>query len=94
MRQDLTWGDVKAASPLCDLGVLVLSQLLVVIQYHRGALVRHAKFVGVHRHAGHPPHTEVKRGDGVTQLASKGQDEASQAGIHMQQQVVAPGHLQ
>ena len=76
-RGDLTWGDVQAPSPLSDLGVLELPELLGVLQHHRGALVGHAKLVGVHRHAGHPPHAEVKRGDGVPQLASKGQDEAS-----------------
>lgn len=53
----------------------------------------HAKLVGVHRHAGDPLHTEVEGGDGVPQLASEGQHEAPQAGVHMQQQVVAPGHL-
>lgn len=68
-----TWGDVEASSPFCDLGVLVLPQLLVVVQHHGGALVRHAELVGVHRHAGHPLHAEVKGGDGVAQLAGKGQ---------------------
>ena len=88
-----TWRDVEASSPLSDLGVLVLPQLLAVVQHHRGALVRHAKLVGVHRHAGHPLHTEVKGGDGVPQLAGKGQDKAPQTGIHMQQEVVPPCHL-
>ncbi len=67
-----TWRDVEASGPLSDLGVLVLAQLLAVVQHHRGALVRHAKLVGVHRHAGHPLHAEVKGGDGVPQLAGKG----------------------
>ena len=42
-----TWRDVEASSPLSDLGVLLLPQLLSVVQHHRGALVRHAKLVGV-----------------------------------------------
>ena len=72
-----TYGDVEASSPLIDLGVLVLPQLLAVVQHHRGALVRHAKLVGVHRYTGHPLHTEVKRGNGVPQLAGKGKGTAS-----------------
>ena len=88
-----TWGDVEASSPLSDLGVLVLPQLLAVVQHHRGALVRHAKLVGVHRHTGHPFHTEVKGGDWVPQLASKGQDKAPQTGVHVQQEVASPCHL-
>ncbi len=88
-----TWRDVEASGPLSDLGVLVLTQLLAVVQHHRGAFVRHAKLVGVHRHAGHPLHTEVKGGNGVPQLASKGQDKAPQTGVHMQQEVIPPCHL-
>jgi len=88
-----TWRDVEASGPLSDLGVLVLPQLLAVVQHHRGALVRHAKLVGVHRHTGHPLHAEVKGRNGVPQLAGKGQDKAPQAGIHVQQDVVPPCHL-
>ena len=88
-----TWRDVEASGPLSDLGVLVLPQLLAVVQHHRGPLVRHAKLVGVHRHAGHPPHTEVKGGDGIPQLAGKGQDKAPQTGVHVQQELVPPCHL-
>ncbi len=47
-----------------DLGVLLLAQLLAEVQHNRGALVRHAKLVGVHRHTGHPLYNEVKGGGG------------------------------
>ncbi len=88
-----TWRDVEVSSPLSDFGVLVLPQLLAVVQHHRGALVHHAKLVGIHRHTGHPLHTGVKGGNGVPQLAGKGQDKAPQTGVHMQQEVVPPCHL-
>ena len=44
----ITWGDIQATGPFSDLGVLVLAQLLVMVQHNRGALVCHAKLVGVH----------------------------------------------
>ena len=37
------------SSPLSDLGILVVLQLLAVVTHHRGALVRHAKLVNLHR---------------------------------------------
>ena len=55
--------------------------------------MRHVKLVGVRRHAGQPLHTEVNAGDGVAQLAGKGQDKAPQTGVHMQQEFVLPCHL-
>ena len=89
-----TWGNVEAAAPLGDAGVLEAAQVLVVVQHHRSALVGHAKFVGVHRHAGHPRNGKVKGRDGVPQLAGKGEHKAAQAGVHVAQHAGSLSHLQ
>ena len=56
-----TWGDVQAARPLSDAGVLIPPDFRPAVQHHRGALVRLPKLVRVGAHAGHPAHRRVLR---------------------------------
>ncbi len=89
-----TWGDVEAAAPLGDAGVLEAAQVLIVVQHDRRALVGHAELVGVHRHAGDAGNGKVKGRDWVPQLAGKGKHKAAQAGVHMAQHAGPLSHLQ
>ena len=60
------------------------TQPLAEVQHHRGAPVRHAKLVRVHRRTA-TPFIKKSKGGRCPQLAGKGQDKAPQAGIHAEQ---------
>lgn len=77
MHALLTRGDVEAATPVGDAGVLVAADCLAAVQDNTCALVSHAKLVGVQAHGCDPEHAEVPGGHGVAQLPSKGQHEAA-----------------
>ena len=78
-----TRGDIEAAAPLRDGGVLVLPDGSAPIEHHAGALVSHAELVAIDAHAGHARHREVERRDAVAQIPRKGEDEAAQACVHV-----------
>ena len=89
----LTGGYVEAAAPLCYAGVLVAADGRAGVQHHAGALVGHAKLVGVHAHAGDARDGEVEGRHFVAGCARKGQHKAAQACVHVAAHPAPPCQL-
>ena len=63
----------------------------ITVKHYTGALVCHAKFMRVYRHARHPRHRKVEGGYLVAQLPGERQDKAAKTGIGVEHDFVLKG---
>ena len=71
----------------------MLAQAAVAVRQHRGALQAVAVLVGVGRDGGHAGQAEVEDRDVVAELLAPRQDEAAEAAVDVQADVVLEGEL-